>query len=288
MDRSDILRIFRSRLAEAMRHADLTRAQLADRAGVDRSTLSQLMSEDDTRLPRADTLAAIADPLRVSVDWLLGLSGEPRGGAAILDESLQIARRSSEADENLAKWYEEAAGYKIRYVPTTLPDLVKTNDVIHYQFRTEVGKTPGQAIAASQGKLAYSRIPETDMEVCMPRQALESFACGQGIWSGLKLQSRIDQIDHMRDLVNELYPSFRLYLYDGLTHYSAAYTIFGPHRAALFVGQLYFVFNTTQHVRVLTRHFGELVRAAVVRAHECGNYLGELREKALEQNGGCG
>jgi transcriptional regulator with XRE-family HTH domain len=281
MNRKEILKIFRSRLATAMRQADLNRAQLADRAGLDRSTLSQLMSEDNTRLPRADTLAALAGPLQISVDWLLGLSGEPRGGAAILEESLQIAPRPSEADENLAKWYEEAAGYKIRYVPTTLPDLVKTNEVIRYQFHAEVRKTPDQAIAASRETLAYSRLPETDLEVCMPRQALESFAFGTGIWTELEARTRIEQIVHMRELVQELYPSFRLYLYDGLTHYSAAYTIFGPLRAALFVGKIYFVFNTTAHVRVLTRHFDELIRAAVVQAHECGDFL-ETLEKAIE------
>lgn len=283
MNRAEILRIFRTRLGDAMTQANLNRAQLAERAGVDRSTLSQLMSEDDTRLPRADTLAAIAGPLQISVDWLLGLSGEPRGGAAILEESLQIATRPSEADENLARWYEEASGYKIRYVPTTLPDLVKTNEVIHYQFQAEVRKTPDQAIAASRETLAYSRLPETDVEVCMPRQAMESFAYGQGIWSELGPRMRIDQIAHMRDIVRELYPTFRLYLYDGLSHYSAAYTIFGPVRAALFVGQIYFVFNTTQHVRVLTRHFDELIRAAVVQAHECADYLEKL-EHAVESS----
>lgn len=285
MNRNEILRTFRTRLGDAMNQAKLNRAQLADRAGVDRSTLSQLMAEDDTRLPRADTLAAIAGPLQVSVDWLLGLSGEPRGGAAILEESLQIATRPSEADENLAKWYEEASGYKIRYVPTTLPDLVKTDEVLRYQFHAEVRKTPDQAIAASQETLAYSRLPETDVEVCMPRQALESFAYGHGIWSELGQRVRLDQIVHMRDIIKELYPTFRLYLFDGLTHYSAAYTIFGPLRAALFLGQIYFVFNTTQHVRVLTRHFDELIRAAVVQAHECSDYL-ETLEKDLEAENG--
>lgn len=281
MNRNEILRTFRSRLTDAMDQANVSRAQLSDRAGLDRSTLSQLMSADNTRLPRADTLATIAEPLQISVDWLLGLSAEPRGGAAILDESLQIAPRSSEADENLAKWYEEASGYKIRYVPTTLPDLLKTKEVINYQFGAEFGKSPDQALAASQDTLAYTRLPETDVEVCMPRQTLETFAYGHGIWSELGKRIRIDQIVHMRDLVEELYPSLRLYLFDGLTHYSAAYTLFGPLRGALFAGQLYFVFNTTQHVRVLTRHFDKLVRAAVVQAHECAEFLEDLK-KSIE------
>ena len=49
--------------------------------GIDRSTLSQLLSPANERLPRAETLAAIATLAGVSVDWLLGLQSEERPGA---------------------------------------------------------------------------------------------------------------------------------------------------------------------------------------------------------------
>jgi hypothetical protein len=43
---------------------------------------------------------------------------------------------------------------------------------------------------------------------------------------------------------------------------------------------MYFVFNTTEHIRVLTRHFDSLVRAAVVHAAEAARYLSEVRDRA--------
>ena len=280
MNRRETVRLFRSRLAQAMTDADLNRSQLALRAGVDRSTMSQLLSTDNTRLPRADTVAAIASVLQVSLDWLLGLSREAALGAAILDESIQIAPQPrSGADANLARWHEEAAGYKIRYVPTTLPDLVKTDKVIRHEFREYAAKTPAQAIAASQGKLAYSKLPETDMEICLSRQALEEFVRGEGIWRGLPNADRLEQVAQMITLLEELYPSLRLYLYDGLMNYAAPYTVFGPLRAAIYIGQMYFVFNTTAHIRILTRHFDDLVRAAVVQANELPQFLRNLAKE---------
>ena len=83
----------------------------------------------------------------------------------------------------------------------------------------------------------------------------------------------------MIQLVEELYPSLRLYLYNGLTHYSVPLTVFGPRRAAIYIGQMYFVFNTTEHIRVLTRHFDSMVRAAVVHAAESARYLSEVRDR---------
>lgn len=277
MDRRHTVRVFRSRLLEAMNQAELNRSQLAEKAGVDRSTLSQLLAPDNIRLPRADTVAAIASVLQVSLDWLLGLSRDAALGAAILDESIQVTPRPrGSADENLARWHEAAVGYKIRYVPTTLPDLVKTDEVIRHEFRDYAAKTPDQAIAASQGRLAYTKLPETDMEICLSQQALEGFARGEGIWQGLALSARREQLERMAALLDELYPSLRLFLFDGLVNYSVPYTIFGPLRAVVYMGQLYFVFNTTAHIRILARHFDDLIRAAVVQSAEMPAYLRRL------------
>jgi len=57
------------------------------------------------------------------------------------------------------------------------------------------------------------------------------------------------------------------------------FTVFGPFRAAIYIGQMYFVFNTTEHIRVLGRHFGSLVRTAVVQATNSAAYLATLRAR---------
>jgi len=277
LDRRDTVRIFRARFLEALERAGLSRSALARQTGVDRSTLSQLLSVDNGRLPRADTVAAIASVLKVSLDWLLGLSSEARLGADVLQESLHFTPSAqTPVDENLARWHVEAAGYKIRYVPATLPDLIKTEEVMRFEFRDYVAKSADQAIAASHGLLAYTRLPDTDMEICMPRQSLEAFARGEIMWTGLDRAVRTAQLVKMAAIADELYPTLRINLFDAMTHYSAPYTIFGPVRAAVYLGQVYFVFNTTPHIRVLMSHFDGLVRAATVPATETVSFLREL------------
>ena len=285
IDRREVARQFRLRLIEAMGDANVSRAALSRAVGIDRSTLSQLLSEDTDRLPRADTVAAIASSLQVSLDWLLGLSHKAQMGADIHPESLEIAPSPhSPVDEGLARWYAEAVGYKIRYVPTSIPDLAKTDEVLQYEYRDFAVKSAAQAIAASQRKLEFTRLPENDMEICAPLQAMTDFAHGHGLWSGLSTEVRLAQVDYLIILIEELYPRLRLYLFDGLTHYSAPYTIFGPQRAALYAGQMYFVFNTAEHIRVLTRHFDDLVRAAVVTATDVGGYLRGLSDEVVQLN----
>lgn len=278
LDRRDFARAFRDRLTEALDRAGMNRTELARSVGIDRSTLSLLMSDESDRLPRADTAAAIANALQVSLDWLLGLSNEAVLGADIHPETMEIAPSSpTPLDERINRWIEEAVGYKIRYVPTTIPDLAKTDAVLQHEYRDFAVKSAGQAIALSQQKLAYARLPETDMEICTPVQAITGFAHGEGMWDGLPFDARLAQLDRLILLVEELYPTLRLYLFDGLTHYAAPYTIFGPKRVALYAGQVYLVFNTREHIRVLTRHFDDLVRAAVVNSAEAGAYLRRLR-----------
>ncbi len=277
MDRREVASQFRARLAEAMQGAGISQSLLARRVGVDRSTLSQLLSGEGDRLPRADTVAGLAGQLQVSLDWLLGLSQERRLGAEILHESLEIAP-SPDAPVNpgLERWFEEATGYKIRHVPTTLPDLFKTDEVVRHEYRDFVGLSADAAIAASQGELAYSRQAETDLEICAPLQDFQSFARGEGLWCGLGAAARRRQVERLVGLSEELYPGLRLYLYDGLSHYAVPYTIFGPQRVALYAGQLYLVFNTTEHIRTFNRHFDDLIRAAQVQPTEAAGFFSGL------------
>lgn len=278
--RDEMVDRFRQRLESTIADAGLSRSAFARRIGIDRSTLSQLLSPENDRLPRAETLAAIATAQKVSVDWLIGLAQSQRGhlGADIIREQMSIERDAlSPADARLIAWHAEAIGYKIRYVPLILPDLLKDAEVIRYELEQSAASTPEQAIETAAARLAYQRRPETDMEACSPVQAVEGFARGEGMWRDLPAGIRARQLDYMATLVEELYPTFRWFLFDGRTLTSAPVTVFGPLRAALYVGQMYFVFTSVEHIRVLTAHFDALIRRAIVQPTEIPALLRRLR-----------
>jgi transcriptional regulator with XRE-family HTH domain len=291
MDRRDTVRIFRQRLADVIARAGGSRAAFAQRIGIDRSTLAQVLSAANDRLPRAETLAAIAADQQVSIDWLLGLSQDGPLAPAIIQQPLTVEPGGhSPADERLTRWHAEAAGYKVRYVPATLPDLLKTEELIRYEYRDHVGPIPESRIEAAHARLANQRRPETDMEVCSSVQSVESFARGEGIWRDLATPARRQQIEWMIELLDELYPTFRWFLYDGVRRFSVPLTVFGPKRAAIYVGHMYLVFNSTEHIRVLTEHFDNLIRAATVQPPKVSallrRLLAELRERQPITKGG--
>jgi transcriptional regulator with XRE-family HTH domain len=277
MHRRETVEIFRNRLIEVIERSGMSRSEFARRIGADRSTLSQLLAADGTRLPRAETIAAIAVVAQVSVDWLLGLSAEGQMVTDVINEAVAIEPgAASPADERLRRWHVEAAGYKIRYVPTTLPDLLKTEDVIRYEYVQHDTLAPEGRIEQAEARLAYSRRPETDMEVCSSYQSVEQFARGQGEWEDLDLGTRTQQLESMIGLLDELYPTLRWFLYDLRQCYSVPFTVFGPQRVAIYVGDMWLVTTSQEHVRVFTGHFDNLIRAAVMQPPEVIEFLQRL------------
>ena len=279
MDKRDLGEVFRDRLSEVMRRYGGGQSRFAQSIGLDRSALSQLLSGKTVRLPRAETLVAIAEAHGVSLDWLMGVSQNELLAAEIAP-TLAIELGASGADDSrLQQWRREASGYKIRYVPATLPDLLRTEAVIRYELGRDPNERAEAMIADADRYLAYTRRPETDMEVCMPVQRLTGFARGEGIWSGLDRDTRRDQLTHMAHLLKELYPTFRLFLFDGRKLFSAPITIFGPQRAAIYVGDMYLVLNTTEHIRILIDRFDGLIRQAVINPHEAAVRVARMAEE---------
>ena len=279
MQRHRTVEIFRARLIEVIERASTSRSAFAARVGMDRSTLSQLLSPDNDRLPRVETLAAIARAEQVSIDWLVGLSQEGPLAANVLKQSVEVETDAdSAADARLARWHEEATGYKIRYVPTTLPDLLKTTRVNEYEYGQFDAVDAGESLERTQAKLELQRRTDSDIEVCNSVQAVEGFARGEGVWHDLEVDARIEQLERMIELTGELYPGFRWFLYDSRKRFSIPFTVFGPKRAAVYIGQAYFVFNSSEHIRYLTRHFEDLIRSAVVQPPEIVAFLKRLRD----------
>jgi transcriptional regulator with XRE-family HTH domain len=279
MERAEILAVFARRLCQAVADSGLTRVEFAARARLDRSSLSQLMNGRGRRLPNLENVVGIARTAGVSTDWLLGVSQGGTVAADVVDLGVEVAPGASQpADERLRRWHAEAAGYKIRYVPANLPDLLKTEAVIRYEFQ-ESQSAQGR-IERMALDLQYSRQPETDIEICSSLQSVEALVRGEGIWRALPLSVRREQLEHMLALLDELYPTLRWFLFDARQRLAVPLTVFGPLRAALYLGDMYLVFNSTEHIRLLTRHFDTLIRIAVMQPPEVMAFLRKLARAA--------
>ena len=265
--------LFRRRMQELIGRSGHTTAGFARLAGVDRSTLSQLLDGDEPRLPRADTLIAVAGAAHVSTDWLLGLSQREETGAEIIEAMLQIeAHAGGPVDDRFMAWLNEAEGYRIRTVPVALPDFVKTEAVLAHEY----GSASPQQRAIVRARLDYMCGPDTDVEVGLGLQTLQAFAAGEDVWRDLPLADRLAQLEHLAAIYRTSYPGLRLYLYDLRTVYSAPFTVFGPKRAVVFLGPSYLVLNGSEHIRLFARRFDGLIRLAAVQPHGIGAFLDGL------------
>ena len=271
--------LFQQRLLEVIAASGMNRSAFSASIAVDRSTLSQLLSVDNVRLPRADTIASIAEVHQVSIDWLLGLTQQGTLATNIVPEQFEVDDFSTSIFEKNLEWHREAGGYKVRYIPTTLPDLLKTEAIAEHEFNRYGAGKVDQSVRDNQLRLLQQRDHGSELESCMPIQALETFALGQGVWRGIPVVDRRAQLQRMIELNDELYPGFRWYLFDGKQSYSASLTIFGPMRATLFLGQLYVVVNSVEHIRKLIERFDHLIRMAIVHPHEIQKTLTSMLKK---------
>ena len=277
MDKRDRAEFFRQRLQAAMAQVGITQSALARRAGVDRSTLSQLIKDDGARLPNGQLVAACAAVLGVSADWLLGLSNRPEQAEDLVASAISMTQAPRAlVDEKIFSWHQEAAGYKIRHVPAGLPDMLKTDDILRWEYAPSRGKTTEQAMGASNDRLEWMRSARSDYEIAIPLHEVESFACGDGYYRDLSPALRKPQLEKFRDLHAQLYPALRLHLFDQRKLYSAPVTVFGPLLAVIYIGQNYLVFRDTERVAAITSHFDELVRAASVSQRDICAYFDKL------------
>ena len=271
---------FRRRLARAMATAKLSQSALARQIGADRSTISQALTGQGARLPGAQVVGACAQALGVSSDWLLGLSDRPESAAALTAAALTLTQAPRAlVDERIFGWHQEAAGYKIRHVPAGLPDMLKTQDMLEWEYRPHLGRTTAQAINASRDRLDWMRAARSDYEIALPLHEAQSFAAGTGYYAGLPAATRHAQLDHLFDLTSQLYPRLRLYMYDARQLYSAPITVFGPLLAVLYTGGHYMAFRDRERIETLSLHFDELVRQATFTARDMPDHLTALRAR---------
>jgi transcriptional regulator with XRE-family HTH domain len=276
-DRVNRAEVFRERLAQALAAAGMNQSSLARAAGVDRSTISALLAPG-TRLPNAPLVADCAAALSVTSDWLLGLAPNPQTA----DQALAAAMVLTEApralfDATIFCWHREAAGYKIRHVPASLPDMLKTPEVVAWEYSDPLGPNAALAIAAFQDQMAWLRGAKSDYEIALPLHEIDSFVRSEGYWRGLPLPARRAQLDQLIALAEGVYPSLRLYLFDAHRVFSAPVTVFGPQRAVVYLGRDYMEFRDPATITRIAAHFDWLVREARLGARDVPGHLRALR-----------
>ncbi len=282
IDKRQRAQLFRDRLQIAMTLAEMTQSALSRQAGVDRSTLSQLLKDQGARLPNAQLVAECAAALGVSADWLLGLSDRPEQAAdlAATASSMPQAPRAM-IDDHIFAWHQEAKGYKIRHVPAGLPDMLKTAEMLHWEYAPSIGKTIDQAVGASTDRLNWMRNAGSDYEIAIPITELDTFAAGTGYYAGLSADIRRAQLARFRDLHAQLYPALRLHLFDRRLLYSAPVTVFGPLLAVIYIGRNYLVFRDSERIAAITIHFDHLVRQASIGQRELTDFFDVLIAKTV-------
>jgi transcriptional regulator with XRE-family HTH domain len=278
IDKRDRANLFKLRLAEAMARQGVTQSSLAREVGVDRSTLSALLAPG-TRLPNAQLAADCAMALGVSADWLLGLSVRPEPLADLLATSLSITEAPRALiDETIFGWHREAAGYKIRHVPATLPDMLKTRDMVEWEYAPQLGRTAEQALGAFEDRLQWMRQARSDYEIALPLHEIAAFAGATGYYAGLPVEVRRRQLDQLIALTEQLYPSLRVSLFDARRVFSAPVTVFGPLLAVVYLGRSYIAFRDSLRVDSISQHFDWLVREAEIGARDVPKHLAALRD----------
>ncbi|WP_405107039.1 helix-turn-helix domain-containing protein [Phaeobacter sp. BS52] len=269
---------FRTRLNRALNDSGLSQSALARAIGVDRSTISQLLTDAGARLPNAHVVGACAAALGVSADWLLSLSDRPENAADLVAASLSMTKAPRAlVDERIFDWHQEAQGYKIRHVPAALPDMLKTRALLEWEFAPHLGRTADQAIGASEDRLTWMRQSASDYEIALPIYELDSFAQGAGYYEGLPLEIRLEQLTQFERLAEQLYPRLRIYLFDAKRLYSAPLTIFGPLLCVFYAGSHYLAFRDKERIATFTSHFDNLVREADITARQLPGRLRALR-----------
>ncbi|MEL6549795.1 MAG: helix-turn-helix transcriptional regulator [Pseudomonadota bacterium] len=277
-DKRDRATLLRERLHQALATTGTSQSALARATGVDRSTISQLLRDAGPRLPNAQLVAECAAALGVSADWLLGLSDRPEQASDLVAAAMTVTEAPRAlVDEQIFAWHQEAQGYKIRHVPAGLPDMLKTTEMLRWEYEPSLGRTTDQAIGASQDKLDWMQASRSDYEIAVPVHDLRAMAQAEGYYQHLPATIRAAQLERLEALHEELYPRLRLHLFDARRLFSAPVTIFGSLLAVIYLGSNYLAFRDSDRVETITRHFDRLVRAAEIGDREFPAYIALLR-----------
>jgi hypothetical protein len=181
-------------------------------------------------------------------------------------------------DEAIFAWHREAAGYKIRHVPATLPDMLKTRAMVEWEYAPQLGRTPNRPSAPSRtgwpGCAARGRI----MKSPCPCTRSTPLPAPTGYYRGLPAgcgPSRSTASPPVRPAL-PLAAAVPLRCAAGVFR---PVTVFGPLLAVVYLGRSYIAFRDAARVQAMTEHFDWLVREAEVGARDAARHLRALKLK---------
>lgn len=277
MDKRQVAGLFRMRLRHLIASEKQSTAAFLRDTGMDRSALSQFLDDGSDRLPRAEALRRIAEARGVSVDWLLGLENAPEG-RQVVTPSVQIEKMQDELGTSpLEHWRAEAWGHKLRYVPSTLPDMLSLANA------GDTERTGGHPRGSSVENVLEGLMPgDLDIEIAMPIQTLEDLAHQSGLFRHAPPEACRRQLEHMARICRTSYPALRLHLYDGTSTFSAPFTVYGKLRVAIYLGESYLVITAREQIISFVQRFDELVRRTLVSPDQSHETLQKLSESVTD------
>ena len=276
MDKRHLAIVFSDRLKLLLGSDKNGIAQFLRCTSVDRSALSHFLDSESVRLPRAETLRRIAESYGVSIDWLLGMENSPEGRQQIASSMEIESQVQIDGTTSLSHWYAEAADFKLRYVPSALPDMMNLSSEI-----TGSSNLKDVQQSAAENILGSINLSDIDLEIAMPIQTLKGLASQNGIWQGCSGELCKQQLLHMAKICEDCYPGLRLHLYDGCHTFSVPYMIFGKQRIAVYIGEAYLVITTPSQVRTFAQKFDKLVRQTIVSPDKVHLTLAKLANNII-------
>lgn len=274
MDKRELATRFSKRLRQILETGEGGTAAFVRDTGIDRSALSQFLDPRTVRLPRAEALRNIAIARGISVDWLLDLETAQEGRQEV-SSSIEIEGEKEEDVSPLERWREEADGHKMRYVPSTLPDMLSLAGLQPDDSRDAIDAR-GSGV---ENVLEGMDIHDMDLEIAMPIQTLEDVTYQSGLWRHFDPKLCKRQLTHMAAICNETYPTLRLHLYDGTKTFSAPFTVFGKMRVAIYIGEAYLVVTSKEQIKTFVQRFDGLVRQSIIRPNKVDEHLASLAAK---------
>lgn len=270
--------LFQKRLRQVLEDHGQSLNAFCRAHGLDRPTITQLLIAKDSRLPRGDTLAALADALGVSTDWLLGLSEDRQKGVELVFEAFAVKQvQDMPVEAQWYSWHEEAQGTPIRYVLNEgVPEMLKTPETLTYEFAPMIGAAAAAHMAESEERKKFIGFGQENYSACCSHQELGLFAGGHGLWVDMPAAARRAQLQFMAHEIERLYPSAQYYVFDEMKILAHPFAVFGKKRAVIQCSGDYLVYTRETHINYFISLFNRYIQNATAHPHEAAQYVERL------------